>query len=216
MGHIELAAPAVHIWYLVVPVHGLPTSWHGTEPKEELKAKQARKGHLLSRATWSAGSTKTSRHEDCPSLRRKAPRRSEEHRQRARVALERSHQGPRRRACTAREGRRQATELKTAPKAGDKDLEASATIRHRARLVERVGTSSRRCSARQIIEDEMLWREIATVRRVLRRRHWVPRHSSSSSTGSDFDAEEIKLRDAIRRGDWRRLSAQRKQKPSSV
>ena len=40
MGHIELAAPAVHIWYLRGTRSWLAYLLMGTEPKEELKAKQ--------------------------------------------------------------------------------------------------------------------------------------------------------------------------------
>src|ERR1700712_2140695 len=43
MGHIELAAPAVHIWYLRGTRSWLAYLLMGTTPKEELKAKQLEK-----------------------------------------------------------------------------------------------------------------------------------------------------------------------------
>ena len=43
MGHIELAAPAVHIWYLRGTRSWLAYLLMGTEPKQELKAKQLEK-----------------------------------------------------------------------------------------------------------------------------------------------------------------------------
>src|SRR4051794_37107740 len=43
MGHIELAAPAVHIWYLRSTRSWLAYLLMGTTPKEELKAKQLEK-----------------------------------------------------------------------------------------------------------------------------------------------------------------------------
>ena len=43
MGHIELAAPAVHIWYLRGTRSWLAYLLMGTQPKEELKAKQLEK-----------------------------------------------------------------------------------------------------------------------------------------------------------------------------
>ena len=43
MGHIELAAPAVHIWYLRGTRSWLAYLLTGNEPKEELKAKQLEK-----------------------------------------------------------------------------------------------------------------------------------------------------------------------------
>ena len=42
-GHIELAAPAVHIWYLRGTRSWLAYLLMGTEPREELKAKQLEK-----------------------------------------------------------------------------------------------------------------------------------------------------------------------------
>src|SRR4026208_2615722 len=44
MGHIELAAPAVHIWYLRGTRSWLAYLLMGTTPKAELKAKQNRAG----------------------------------------------------------------------------------------------------------------------------------------------------------------------------
>ena len=43
MGHIQLAAPVVHIWYLRGTRSWLAYLLMGTEPKEELKAKQLEK-----------------------------------------------------------------------------------------------------------------------------------------------------------------------------
>jgi len=43
MGHIELAAPVVHIWYLRGTRSWLAYLLGGLEPKEELKAKQLEK-----------------------------------------------------------------------------------------------------------------------------------------------------------------------------
>ncbi len=43
MGHIELAAPSVHIWYLRGTRSWLAYLLSGTEPKEEFKAKQLEK-----------------------------------------------------------------------------------------------------------------------------------------------------------------------------
>mgnify|MGYP006908227479 FL=1 len=43
MGHIELAAPVVHIWYLRGTRSWLAYLLTGLEPKQELKAKQLEK-----------------------------------------------------------------------------------------------------------------------------------------------------------------------------
>ena len=51
MGHIELAAPAVHIWYLRGTRSWLAYLLMGLEPREELKAKQLEKVIYLRRAS---------------------------------------------------------------------------------------------------------------------------------------------------------------------
>src|SRR6186997_776312 len=67
MGHIELAAPAVHIWYLRGTRSWLAYLLAGIEPKEELKAKMLEKviyfaAHLVSWVDEDA------RHEALPNL----------------------------------------------------------------------------------------------------------------------------------------------------
>ena len=59
MGHIELSAPVVHIWYLRGTRSWLAYLLAGIEPKEELKAKSSRRSST-SPPTWSPGSTRRS------------------------------------------------------------------------------------------------------------------------------------------------------------
>ena len=67
MGHIELAAPVVHIWYLRGTRSWLAYLLMGTEPREELKAKQLEKVIYFAAnlVTWV---DEEKRHQDLPSL----------------------------------------------------------------------------------------------------------------------------------------------------
>ena len=67
MGHIELAAPVVHIWYLRGTRSWLAYLLMGTEPREELKAKQLEKVIYFAAnlVTWV---DEERRHADLPEL----------------------------------------------------------------------------------------------------------------------------------------------------
>ena len=67
MGHIELAAPVVHIWYLRGTRSWLAYLLMGTEAREELKAKQLEKVIYFAAnlVTWV---DEEKRHEDLPAL----------------------------------------------------------------------------------------------------------------------------------------------------
>src|SRR5947199_10775094 len=67
MGHIELAAPVVHIWYLRGTRAWLAYLLMGTEAREELKAKQLEKVIYFAAklATWVDDEK---RHADLPNL----------------------------------------------------------------------------------------------------------------------------------------------------
>ena len=67
MGHIELAAPAVHIWYLRGTRSWLAYLLTGNEPKEELKAKQLEKVIYFA-ANLVVTVDEERRHEDLPEL----------------------------------------------------------------------------------------------------------------------------------------------------
>ena len=67
MGHIELAAPAVHIWYLRGTRSWLAYLLTGNEPKEELKAKQLEKVIYFA-ANLVVTVDEEGRHEDLPEL----------------------------------------------------------------------------------------------------------------------------------------------------
>ena len=73
MGHIELEAPVVHIWYLRGTRSWLAYLLAGIEPKEELKAKQLEKVIYFAAnlVTWV---DEDKRHEDLPEPRGRVPR----------------------------------------------------------------------------------------------------------------------------------------------
>src|ERR671918_214335 len=134
MGHIELAAPVVHIWYLRGTRSWLAYLLSGTDVREELKAKQLEKVIYFAAnlVTWvDVGK----RHEDLPNLENELE------------ALE-------------AEGAKDA-DIRSRQKAVEKDLTA---IRERydeeLDLVQRSFDEFRDLHARKIIEDEMLWWEL--------------------------------------------------------
>ena len=67
MGHIELAAPAVHIWYLRGTRSWLAYLLTGNEPREDLKAKQLEKVIYFA-ANLVVAVDSDRRHEDLPEL----------------------------------------------------------------------------------------------------------------------------------------------------
>ena len=75
MGHIELSAPVVHIWYLRGTRSWLAYLLAGIEPKEELKAKQLEKVIYFAAnlVTWV---DEDKRHENLADARGRVPRRA--------------------------------------------------------------------------------------------------------------------------------------------
>jgi DNA-directed RNA polymerase subunit beta' len=213
MGHMELAAPVVHIWYLRGTRSWLAYLLMGTEVREELKAKQLEKVIYFA-AYLVTHVDEAKRHADLPNL--EAELASEI----AEIERHRDLEAERRLAALE-------TELAELESSGAKESE----IRARQRAVEKEVTSVRDNAtsevtlarrafdeladlhSRKIIEDEMLWRELRS-----RYGDYFEGGMGAESIARlidriDFDAEEIKLREAIDPVEGRRpLSAQRKQK----
>ena len=213
MGHIELAAPAVHIWYLRGTRSWLAYLLMGTEPREELKAKQ------LEKVIYFAANLVTSvdedkRHEDLPNLEVEMREEREAIESDRDVAVDRRFkQLEDEIAALEADGAKEA-DIKAAQRQGEKDV---ASLRERydeeIETVERAFDEFKALFARKILEDEALWHEL------------VDRYGDYFTGGMgaaaikdlinrlDFDEEEIKLREAIEAKDGRRpLSTQRKQK----
>ncbi|MCU1350914.1 MAG: DNA-directed polymerase, beta subunit, partial [Acidimicrobiales bacterium] len=213
MGHIELAAPVVHIWYLRGTRSWLAYLLMGTEVREELKAKQLEKVIYFAAnlVTWV---DEAKRDADLPNLE------AEVAQEREAIEKERELELARRMEELEAELKGLETEgakdsdLKARQKQADKDL---ALIRERYELeldvLQRAFDEFKSLFARQIIEDEMLWRELAD-----RYGEYFEGGMGADAIKQlidrlDLDVEEVKLRNAIDPQEGQRpLSAQRKQK----
>ena len=213
MGHIELAAPAVHIWYLRGTRSWLAYLLMGTQPKEELKAKQLEKVIYFG-ANLVITVDEDRRHLDKPELeveiRRElegieADRNLETSQRRERLEAE---------LAEAEQAGAKESELRALQRQADKDLEEIGE-RYEAELerVERAWEVFSALFGRQIIEDEELWRELID--------RWGDYFEGGQGADAiarliaalDFDAEEETLRTQINPPEGQRpLSAQRKQK----
>ncbi len=211
MGHIELSAPVVHIWYLRGTRSWLAYLLAGLEPKEELKAKQLEKVIYFAAnlVTWV---DEEKRHTDLPSLEAEFNEEREAIRKELELAIDRRYKELEDEATRSEAEGADARKLKTA---AEKEI---TSIRERYEmeldLLARTWDEFRSLHSRLIIDDELLWRE-------LRDRFG---DYFEGGTGADaikslidrinFDEEEIKLRDAIDHTSSGRkpLSAQRRQK----
>ena len=213
MGHIELAAPAVHIWYLRGTRSWLAYLLMGLQPREELKAKQLEKViyFAASLVTWvdddkrdeALADLETEMLEEKEAIFKERDERIEERQEELEAEL-----------AELENDNANESELKAIEKQGKKDIELIVEeAEQEADLCERAFAEFQGLFPRQIIEDEMLWREL------------VDRYSEYFEGGMgadaiaqlverlDFDEEEIKLRDAIDPPAGQKpLSAQRKQK----
>src|SRR6056297_2217328 len=214
MGHIELAAPAVHIWYLRGTRSWLAYLLAGIEPKEELKAKQLEKviyfaAHLVSWVDEDA------RHEALTNLEAEYLEERDAIQKEMELAIDRRFKELEETAAEAEKEDAKAADLKKLQKEADKEVEA---IRERYEieldLIARTWDEFKSLHARKIIEDEMLWREMRDKYGEYFEGGTGAEAIKALIDRIDFDEEETKLRDAIDPGDSGRkpLSAQRKQK----
>ena len=215
MGHIELAAPVVHIWYLRGTRSWLAYLLMGTEAREELKAKQLEKVIYFAAnlVTWV---DEERRHADLPNLEaemlgeREAIEKERElaHRQALRGAREGGRPTSRPRAPrTPRSRPASGPARRTSPRSAS-SYDARAR-RARPRLRRVPGPVRPQDHRRR----DAVARADRPLRRVLRGRHGRRRASSRLIDRIDLDEEEEKLRAAIDPQEGQRpLSAQRKQK----
>ena len=214
MGHIELAAPVVHIWYLRGTRSWLAYLLAGIEPREELKAKQLEKVIYFAAnlVTWVDDEK---RHADLPNLEAELQEELDAVRKETELAIDhRFKEAEEEIARMEGEGAKDS-EINARKRATDKDV---AALRERGdvelEVVQRAFDEFRDLHARKIIDDELLWRELRD-----RYSDYFEGGMGADAIKSlidriDFDEEERKLRDAIDPGDSGRkpLSAQRKQK----
>jgi DNA-directed RNA polymerase subunit beta' len=211
MGHIQLEAPVVHIWYLRGTRSWLAYLLAGIEPKEELKAKQLEKVIYFAAnlVTWV---DEEKRRGDLQNLENEYLEERDAIQKELELAIDRRYKELEEEAERI-EG--EGGDTKKLRRDADKDIEA---LRERYEieldLVARTWDEFKDLHSRKILDDEMLWRE-------LRDKYG---DYFEGGTGADaikqlidridFDEEEIKLREAIEPRDSGRkpLSAQRRQK----
>jgi DNA-directed RNA polymerase subunit beta' len=213
MGHIELAAPVVHIWYLRGTRSWLAYLLMGTSPKDELKAKQ------LEKVIYFAANLVTHvdvdrRHEDLPNLESEYLIERGELEKERDLDLERRMQALEEEIAALETQGAKDSEIKARQRTGEKEL-ALVRDRHTARieLLRRAFDEFRDLHARMIIEDELLWRELKD-----RYGEYFEGGMGAEAIGRliehiDLDEEEQKLREIIEPSESKRpLSAQRRQK----
>ncbi|HVL26924.1 MAG TPA: DNA-directed RNA polymerase subunit beta' [Acidimicrobiales bacterium] len=213
MGHIELAAPVVHIWYLRGTRSWLAYLLMGTEPREELKAKQLEKVIYFAAnlVTWTDDEK---RHADLPELEAELNEELAEIERSRDLDIDRRFKQLEEEVEELETAGAKDSEVKARQRIADKEV---AQIRERAQaeldLARRAFDEFRDLFARKIIEDEVVWRQLKD-RYGDYFRGGMGADAIAQLIGEiDFDTEEVKLRDAIDATDGRRpLSAQRKQK----
>ena len=213
MGHIELAAPVVHIWYLRGTRSWLAYLLMGTEPREELKAKQLEKVIYFAAnlVTWV---DEEKRHADLPSLENEMAEEIADIEKKRDLDIDRRFKALEEELKELeKEGARDA-EIKARQRAVEKEIQSA---RERAQedveIAQRSLDEFRSLHGRKIIEDEMLWRELRLRYDEYFEGGMGAEYILKLIDRIDLDAEEIKLRDMIDAKDGRRpLSAQRRQK----
>jgi DNA-directed RNA polymerase subunit beta' len=213
MAHIELAAPSVHIWYLRGTRSWLAYLLMGTTPKEELKAKQLEKVIYFA-ANLVVSVDEERRDEDLPSLESEVIGEREAIDNDMELDLARRNEELEKELAGLEKDGAKDTELKATRRQGDKDLaEIRENFEFEKEILDRAWDEFKSIFGRQIIEDEMLWRELQD--------RWGDYFEGGMGADAiarlveslDFDEEEVKLRAQIDPPEGvKSLSAQRQQK----
>ena len=213
MGHIELAAPAVHIWYLRGTRSWLAYLLMGTEPREELKAKQLEKVIYFAAnlVTWVDNER---RHNDLPSLEADYLAERGELIKEMELRLAERHERLEGEIAEMEKDGAKDSELKARQRAAEKDLGViREDYEQQTEMLTRTWDAFRELFPRKIIDDESLWRELD-----YRYRDYFDGGMGADAIARlidriDLDVEEVKLRALIEPStDGKVLSAQRRQK----
>ncbi len=213
VGHIELAAAVCHIWYLRGTRSWLAYLLMGTTAKEELKAKQ------LEKVVYFAANLVTyvdedRRHTDLESLENEMlEERTAIERDRD-LEIDRRFKSLEEEVAELEKSGAKDSEVRAKQKLADKEI---AGIRDRGdaelELLQRAFDEFRGLHGRQVIEDELLWRELKD-----RYGDYFEGGMGAEAIADlidrlDLDEEEVKLREQIDPAEGvRPLSVQRKQK----
>ena len=213
MGHVELAAPVVHIWYLRGTRSWLAYLLMGTEAREELKAKQLEKVIYFA-AYLVTFVDEEKRHTDLPNLEAELASEVAEIERARDLDVERRLAALEAELAQLESDGAKESEIRARQRAVEKEVTA-ARDRAGAEIVmaQRALDELKDLHGRKIIEDELLWRELSS-----RYGEYFEGGMGAEAIASlirrlDLDVEEQKLRENIDPTDGRRpLSAQRKQK----
>ena len=213
MGHIELAAPVVHIWYLRGTRSWLAYLLMGTEPREELKAKQLEKVIYFAAnlVTWV---DEEKRHADLPSLENEMAEEIADIEKKRDLDIDRRFKALEEELKALEADGAKDAEIKARQRAVEKEIQsARERAQEDAEIAQRSLDEFRNLHGRKILEDEMLWRELRLRYDEYFEGGMGAEYILKLIDRIDLDAEEIKLRDMIDAKDGRRpLSAQRRQK----
>ncbi len=160
MGHIALSAPVVHIWYLRGTRSWLAYLLMGTAPKEELKAKQLEKviyfaAHMVTYVDVDR------RHEDLADLRQGLADELLEIDEREATAIENKLRDIESRAEKLESDGAKDSELRALQRGTEKELDAVRTrFAEERELARQSFDTFEGLHSRQIIEDEVLYREM--------------------------------------------------------
>jgi len=213
MGHIELAAPCVHIWYLRGTRSWLAYLLMGTEPREELKAKQLEKVIYFAAnlVTWV---DEERRHNELPNLEAEVIGEREAVIKEMELRMAEQHSDLESELKQMESDGAKDTEIRARQRSFEKELSATREqYEMELDVLDRAWDEFKELFPRKIIEDELLWREMAD-----RFGDYFQGGMGADAIAQlieriDFDEEELKLRAAIEPEDGNKpLSAQRKQK----
>ena len=210
MGHIQLSAPVVHIWYLRGTRSWLAYLLMGTAPKEELKAKQLEKviyfaAHMVTHIDIDK------RHEDLADLRQSLNEEILEINEREVKALERKLKEIEERAAKLEADGAKETELRALQRGTEKELDGvRSRFTEEREVAKQAFDTFEGMHSRMIIEDEVLYREME-----FRYGEYFEGGMGADAILNlidrmDLDEEEVKMREMIDAKDGRKpLSAQR-------
>ena len=160
MGHIALSAPVVHIWYLRGTRSWLAYLLMGTAPKEELKAKQLEKviyfaAHMVTFVDVDK------RHDDLAELRGALAEEILEIAEREVKALDNKLKEIEARALKLESDGAKESELRALQRGTEKELDGvRSRFAEERELAKQAFDTFEALHSRQIIEDEVLYREM--------------------------------------------------------
>ena len=213
MGHIELAAPVVHIWYLRGTRSWLAYLLMGTSLKEELKAKQLEKVIYFA-ANLVTFVDEEKRHEELPNLEIEHAAHLREIENRKNLELDAIFKENEEELAELEEKGAKDAEIRNVTKRFEQRLETTrARFDRDIEVADKAFDAFKNMHGRQIIEDEILWRELRDNFGEFFEGGMGAEAIAKLISRLDLVDEERKLREVIDPTDGRKpLAAQRRQK----